>query len=169
MVAVLLNIIDTFDELLTKVTVEINQQIYFVNNSTLAVFEAYNINNIKVIRKLGIFSNNYNSFVSEDNVEENFLKRRADFQGAAFKGMVEHERPSIVLQDDFENIAPYFTQYDTFDVTGLTFGIYHGSTNYPPGPPPSPFHVSSESSHTLRFTFSDLVVIFNYIPKGCSS
>jgi hypothetical protein len=44
--------------LMSNIQLQINQEIYFLDTSTLEVFETYEINNKKTAQKLGVFKIN---------------------------------------------------------------------------------------------------------------
>jgi hypothetical protein len=105
-VLVLLTTDGIIEEVLSKVHIDINQKVYFLSSMTNQVFETYNVNNIRIVRKLGMFeavkSTSKLSFSPEPGVETDFVQRRSDFQGVKLKAMVEVELNELRLPTNFE-------------------------------------------------------------------
>ena len=68
-------------------TINIDQQIYFLIEDSLEIFEKYTVNNQSIIKRLGQFDGNI--FKLANGIESNFLRRRANFQGTELIGMTE--------------------------------------------------------------------------------
>jgi actin-related protein len=94
------------EEALFSVQIVINQKVYFLSAITNQVFETYNVNNITIVRKLGMFEAVKNTsklmFNPESGVETDFVQRRSDFQGLALKAMVEVQSGDLMLTSNFE-------------------------------------------------------------------
>ncbi len=101
----------------------IDMQVYFVSFSDYKVFEHYVINGVKVQNFLGQVKSQ--SYVPNPNLSQSFMLRRSDFHGATLKAMVDYEGPSLRIQKDFRETAPYFESNQTYDVTKVTSGIFH--------------------------------------------
>jgi hypothetical protein len=108
-VLVLLTTDGIFEAVLSLVQIDINQNVYFLSTITNQVFETYNVNNIRIVRKLGMFEAVKNTsklmFNPEPGVETDFVKRRSDFQGLALKAMVEVQTGDLMLPPNFEAIG----------------------------------------------------------------
>jgi hypothetical protein len=59
-----------------------------------------------------------------NDIEQDFIKRRSDFQGLVMTAMTEMEKPSAWLNADYETTAPYFSENQTYEVTDITQGLY---------------------------------------------
>jgi hypothetical protein len=117
--------IEVIEWMASYIHIQLNQEVYFLESSSFKVFEAYEVNDIKTFRQLGIFSsNNSNKFHPEEDVEQYFIKRRSDFKGVVIKAMTEIEEPLLWFQDNFKSEAPYFRDNQTYDVTGLVEGMF---------------------------------------------
>jgi hypothetical protein len=118
---------DIINEIISTAIPEINHEVYYIDVESLVVYDAYKINDQTIITKLGTFQDigsNY-TFLS-DSVNSSFLKRRSDFNGITLNAMVEIEKPTLWIVDpDYKNNVPYHAENDTYDVTGLTNGIFH--------------------------------------------
>ena len=97
--------------------IKIDQQIYFLTSSS-DLYEMYTVNNKIIKQKLGHFAGS--SYIPEESVEQNFLKRRHNFYGSNLIALVGDVGNYITI----ENLksAPYFPSNGTFDVTGLVQG-----------------------------------------------
>ena len=73
----------------------INQNFLFIDIGTWSVYEHYEVNAIKVMRKLGYFDINQN-YISIFN--SSFEERRNNFQGYNVKVITESYPPYINLQ-----------------------------------------------------------------------
>ena len=107
------------NELIPDEDVRINQQIYFLTSS-LEVFERYLINEDIILQKLGNYSNSI--FVPQQNVEQNFFKRRKNFHGSNLIVLTE---PYYGIDFDMQEVAKnadYFPSNDTYDVTKYVKG-----------------------------------------------
>jgi hypothetical protein len=110
-ILIVLSSYSIIEAVLSSVQIQINQKVYFLSSSTNQVFEAYNINNIRIVRKLGMFESMKNTskltFNSEPGVKMDFIQRRSNFQGVTLKAMVEVEIGSLLLPPNFEAIGKY--------------------------------------------------------------
>jgi hypothetical protein len=116
-------------QLMSNIQLQLNQEIYFLDTSTLEVFETYEINNMKTAQKLGVFNNNiYEAHHNEDKsiIEQNFLYRRSNFKGLVLRTMIEIENPFIWFNvSNFKSVATYFSENQTYDVTGMIQGMFY--------------------------------------------
>jgi hypothetical protein len=110
--------------LLENLQLQINQEVYFLESSSLEVFETFEVNNIKTLMKLGMFANN-GTFKPELAVEQKFILRRSNFQGVVLKAMTDREVPQIWFEEGYKSFAPYYSNNKTYEVTGLTQGMYY--------------------------------------------
>jgi hypothetical protein len=97
------------EDVLSEVQIDINQKVYFLSLMNNQVFETYNVNNIRIVRKLGMFeavkSTSKLSFSPEPGVETDFVQRRSNFHGVKLKAMVETDLTDIRLPTNFEAIG----------------------------------------------------------------
>ena len=113
----------TIKEMKETLEIQINQEIYFLNENTNEVFELYEINNVKVFRTIGVIEENL-QFMWKEN--PNLLERRKDFQGIQLIGMTEAEQRSIFWNatDLTKETTPYFSNNDTHLVNNIVHGTY---------------------------------------------
>jgi hypothetical protein len=109
---------DLIETILTSVQIDINQKVYFLSSITNQVFETYTVNNIRIIRKLGMFlATQYTSkltFNPEPGVETDFVQRRSNFQGVMLNAMVEVNDPYLVLQPNYRSIGKFLKTHSIF-------------------------------------------------------
>ena len=96
---------------------QINQQVYFLSPS-LDLIEKYIVNDQIIIQRLGHFVND--SFIPNTLVEQNFLRRRQDFQGFGMIAMTEEIESAIKINGN----ATYFPSNQTYDVTNSIQGSF---------------------------------------------
>ena len=91
---------------------KINKQVYLLNNE-FEVFESYYIKDRNMTGKLGQFIDS--KYIPEVNIEQDFLKRRSNFQGVQFTALTE----SNGVKDKMENLenCPFDIIEDRYDVT----------------------------------------------------
>ena len=112
-----------FNEMYNKLNVKINQKVYLFKSSTKEVYETYNINDIHIKRKLGqIYLNN--TFMWDNNVNSNFIKRRSNFQGLTLKGMVEFVPGLMQADADYTKKAKYNSNNETYFMNGYQSGLF---------------------------------------------
>ena len=97
---------DTFNKILSSSNLKIHQPIYFYKEDTQEVYEKYNINDRKIIKKLGQVTEN--GFEWMNSVSSNIIKRRSDFHGLILKGMTEFVGTDMRADDSYLTSAPYF-------------------------------------------------------------
>ena len=109
------------EEDLTKVNISIGSEVLFMDWDSLKVYESYTINKIQITRYLGQFQGNDRSkaeakFLPSINYHANVENRRSDFYGIQLTGVVGwmSEDPK-----KYSNIAQFFPNNDTYDITGL--------------------------------------------------
>ena len=112
------------DYALQSIEVSIEKEALFVIESTSEVYEAYRINDRTIKRKLGQINQFDGNFVWKDNVEQDFIKRRANFQGVNLKAMTETTGNELALDPKYLEEAPYFPSNETYEVSKYTYGIY---------------------------------------------
>ena len=59
---------------------KIDRRLYFLKDTTLEVFEAYQINHVNVQRKLGYLEKDIPGIIWEKGIKKNFIQRRSNFQ-----------------------------------------------------------------------------------------
>ena len=97
---------DTFNKILSSSNLKIHQPIYFYKEDTQEVYEKYNINDRKIIKKLGQVTEN--GFEWMKSVTSNIIKRRSDFHGLILKGMTEFVGTDMRADDSYLTSSPYF-------------------------------------------------------------
>ena len=111
------------EELMERFDIKISQRVYFLDESTLEVFEVYGINKERIIQKVGALTS---TFKFKWTTEPNFLKRRSNFKGISLVGMTNDEGKSIYWDQKFlknkENF--YISENKTYNVTDHVQGIY---------------------------------------------
>ena len=104
--------------------INIDQQIYFLTPS-LDLYEKYTINNQLIQQKLGHFVGG--TYIPEESIEQNFLKRRHNFHGSKLIALTVGGRGKYIRIENSKN-ATYFASNKTYDVTssvqGSTFDIW---------------------------------------------
>jgi uncharacterized pyridoxamine 5'-phosphate oxidase family protein len=93
------------ETVLSSVQIDINQKVYFLSSVTNQVFETYTVNNIRTVRKLGMFKAVTDSskvtFNPEPGVETVFVQRRSNFQGVKLKAMVDVEGAALLVPSNY--------------------------------------------------------------------
>ena len=112
----------THTENIPNKTISIDQQVYFLT-SKFELFEKYNINNLVVLQKLGHYFNDI--YFPDENIEQNFLKRRKNFFGSKLIALTENYYGVDFNEDEVKNSAMYFPSNDTYDVTNFVNGSGH--------------------------------------------
>ena len=97
---------DTFNKIFSASYLKIDQPIYFYNEDTQEVYENYNINDKKIIKKLGQVT--VNGFEWMESVSSNFIRRRSNFHGLILKGMTETSGTAMKVDVSYLTSAPYF-------------------------------------------------------------
>ncbi len=107
-----------YSEILT-----IDQEVYFLNVTTLEVTEAYSIGDHSIDMVLGRYDENFN-FVPDPKVSGNpfdIVSQRSNFHGKVLTGLVEAQPPYNVLQDGYKAMAKNKTEVpNTFEVIQQT-------------------------------------------------
>ena len=118
---------ENFQEILRKSNVTIDKKIFILNENTLELFETYEINGIKIEKKIAqiIIEGNQNFINWIAN--SYFIKRRSDFQGLILNGLTDEEGSSILLNSNYQNLSSTFESKNStfFNVTGYVRGIYY--------------------------------------------
>ena len=113
---------------LNGVDVLVGEEIYFLDSNTLKLYEAYEINQIHVIRYLGYIyeaKNNTNAeFVQADDFVDSLVERRGNFHGLQLIGMLEKFSPDIYFPDNISKNVLYDSKNDAYDLTNLARGTY---------------------------------------------
>ena len=116
---------DAFELTMNNLNVEIDQKVFVVKIPSLEVFETYVINEHKIKRKLGRISADTSRLIWDPTVQKHFLKRRFDFHGKQLKVMTEEYKPTVALDTNYKNLAPYFPENETYLVNGFISGIHY--------------------------------------------
>ena len=112
---------------LSNTRILIHQQILFYFEDSKELHEAYIINNLKIVRRLGIVKEDL--FQWDKDVNPNFVRRRSNFQGITLKVMVEFEGNSMNANSSYITNAPYFPENETYLLNGYTYGVFHDVLN----------------------------------------
>ena len=112
-----------FEQVLEKIGLEINQEIYFVKASTNEIFESYIINDVGIKRKLGKLCKD--EFVWEPDITLSFIARRSNFQGLILTAFTEEGGRDLMIDSKYRKIAPYFESNQTYLVNGFISGMHH--------------------------------------------
>ena len=70
-----------FENIMSSLNVQINKEVYLFKISSSQLFETYHVNDVHVKRLLGHFKPKSRIFTWEENVDQNPITRRSDFQG----------------------------------------------------------------------------------------
>ena len=112
---------------LNSTRILIHQQILFYFDDTKELHEAYTINNLNIVRRLGVVKENL--FQWDKDINQNFVRRRSNFQGITLKVMVEFEGNSMNANSSYITNAPYFPENETYLLNGYTYGVFHDVLN----------------------------------------
>ena len=112
---------DKIDNLFNTLNVQINQQVYFYETSTQQMYEKYIINQINVQKNLGKIQSN--TFIWEDKINHNWIKRRQNFHGLTLKAMVEFSGYELQANKKYIENAPYYPNNDTYLINGYIYGL----------------------------------------------
>ena len=112
-----------FEQVLEKIGLEINQEIYFVKASTNEIFESYIINGVGIKRKLGKLCKD--EFVWEPDITLSFIARRSNFQGLILNAFTEEGGRDLMIDSKYRKIAPHFESNQTYLVNGFISGMHH--------------------------------------------
>ena len=119
---------------LNKIDISIGDEVYFVDKSSLKTYEAYEINHMHVKRYLGQFHNTANNlnaaFVPAKTFIDSIVKRRGDFHGLQLNGMLESFPPHVYFPDNMVEMANYFPDNETYDLTNIARGTYVDVLNH---------------------------------------
>ena len=106
-----------------ELSMNIGQEVYFYDETTTEVLEAYEINDVKVRSILGHYHVKNNSFTWNPSKNQNIFRRRANFYGMKLKGMLEHATPSIFINNKYKEYARFFKSNETYLMNGFVKGI----------------------------------------------
>ena len=114
-----------FENIMSSLNVQINKEVYLFKISSSQLFETYHVNNVHVKRLLGHFKPKSRIFTWEENVDQNLITRRSDFQGLILKSGSNLSGVRLKLDLSYmKKTAPYYSENDTYLVNGYTSGIY---------------------------------------------
>ena len=105
--------------------VNIDQQVFLLDQDTREVFEIYDIEDHHVETKLGTFSKLSHIFTWEKDVNKDFLERRSNFHGIMFKTMTETTGTSTILDSSYKDKAKYFPNNETYLVNEFVSGYFY--------------------------------------------
>ena len=107
-----------------ELCINIDQEVYFYDETTSEVLEAYEINGLKIERTLGHYNVSKNSFIWNPSKQQIIFERRANFHGLKLKGMVEDFRPAVLIDKKYKQKARFFQYNQTYLMHGLVKGVY---------------------------------------------
>ena len=120
----------TNEKELSKLSMEMNQEVYIFDWKSMKLFETYSVNEVKITNVLGQFNQNEASnvwiFYRSILMDELFERRRGNFHGKHLIGMTSEYAPSVVLPKDFEEKVKYYPENETYEVTEFVSGTYIG-------------------------------------------
>ena len=94
--------------------ISIDEEVYFLDEFTLNIFETYNVNDHQIIHDLGHFEVNDMDdkvdFIANKKFPSSMIERRGDFQGVTFVGMTDLEGPWVIVPGDFKFKATFFEE-----------------------------------------------------------
>ena len=104
---------------LNQVEVSIGNEVLFLDRNSMKVYEAYDVNQVHVIKYLGLFQEDDKSrvkFIPSENYDPSIVHRRKNFHGLLFKGiaLLGGEDPINHLTN-----VKYHPNNDTYDITNL--------------------------------------------------
>ena len=107
-----------------SISLQIDHKIYFFKLSSWEMYEKYTVNDVEIKRKLGhIIDSDSKKFVWYDNSNQDFIKRRSNFQGLTMKAMVEFRGTEMNANSKYKKMAPYYKSNDTYLINGYSYGI----------------------------------------------
>ena len=127
--ALVLSKIQTEREL-NSVNLPIDAEVYFVDQITLRIYEAYAIKNKHISRYLGQFIVQLDGSISYKksiDYEESLFKRRGNFNGIELIGMTEITPPQISIPNDFQSKGYYWLTSTYFTFHYVTPEVTMGS------------------------------------------
>ena len=120
-----------FERLYNIMMPAIDNVVYFFKASTEELYEAYKINGRQIQRKLGIVISDTNKFLWKNDINQDFVKRRSDFNGLVLTGMTEFNSAELMNVDpSYIMSAQYFENNDTYLIkSGHTYGLLNDILN----------------------------------------
>ena len=103
--------------------INVGQEVYFYNEITAEVFEAYEINGVKIRNAIGCYNSKSNLLIWNPSIDKNIFRRRANFHGLKLKGMVEHWSPNAFVDNKYMEKATYFESNQTYLANGFVSGV----------------------------------------------
>ena len=105
------------------INLPLDSEVYFIDETTLKLYETYSVNNIHTTRYLGQFQIQDNIIFISTNFNPSFIKRRGNFHGSQLTAVTEEVLSISQLTDDFKSKAIYFPNNQTYDVTDFIEGF----------------------------------------------
>ena len=112
---------------LNEIKISVGDEVYFLDKNNFKIYEAYEINQIHIIRYLGQFHHvekNSILFSPANDFVDSIVERRTNFHGLQLIGMVEYEPPYIDFPNNLLKKSIYFSENDTYDLTNIASGVY---------------------------------------------
>ena len=116
---------EQFQKIYNNLELEINHQVFLLNESSQEIYETYIVNNQHIRRKLGHIEKSINEFIWTENVNPNFYKRRANFHGLALKAVTEFSGLNMNAHSNYIKNAPFYSNNQTFLVNGYIYGFFN--------------------------------------------
>ncbi len=111
----------------------IDQNVFFLTESTLDLYECYEIANRRIVNHFGHFNSTKQAFVIESDTDSNpgkpgdFLARRSNFYKLEMKVATDFFAPFILIKDGYRDADNKISEVvpDTYEVTGMVSGMFH--------------------------------------------
>ncbi len=116
--------------------ISVDQKVFLVSLHDLAMLEAYTINGLATWNKVGRFKHQGKAFEFDRKWTG---ITRTNLYGVYLTIITEHAPPYIALDPNYKTKAPLMQTNQTYDVTGLTSGLYND--------------IVSELASDLNFTY----------------
>ena len=107
-----------------ELCINVDQEVYFYDETTAEVLEAYEINGVKINNTLGYYNAKNNSFAWNSSKYQNIFKRRANFHGLKLKGMVEEYTAAVMIDKAYKEKARFFKSNQTYLMNGFVKGVF---------------------------------------------
>ncbi len=109
-------------------SIDIGQQVYFVNQDDMKVFEAYSVNKVSVDNLLGWYKKTRGTkkqtFMWNPEMPSSVEKRRRNLYGKLFVAMSTYDGYYIKPHKDFYKEAKYHASNQTYEATNLLHGMH---------------------------------------------
>ena len=104
------------------INLPLDSEIYFIDETTLKLYESYSVNNIHTTRYLGQFQIQDKVIFIDSNFIPSLIKRRGNFHGVQLNAVTEQLLSLAEVPIDYESKVNYFPNNQTYDVTNIIEG-----------------------------------------------